>query len=35
MFSTVDQNIGKSLKCILTKFELSTSSRFQDIAVQS
>ena len=34
-FSTVDQNVGISLKCILSKFELSTSGCFQDIAVQS
>ena len=34
-FFTVDQKVGKSLKCILTKFELSTSYRFQDVAVQS
>ena len=32
---TVDQYVEKSLKCILTKFELSTSSRFKDITVQS
>ena len=34
-FFTIDQNIGKSLKCIFTKFELSSSCRFQNIAVQS
>ena len=34
-FFTVDRNVGKSLQCILTKFELSTSCRFQDIAVPS
>ena len=30
----VDQNVGVSRKCILTKFELSTSRRFQGISVQ-
>ena len=30
---TVDQNAGKLLKCILTKLEVSTSCRFQHIAV--
>ena len=30
---TLVQNVGLNLKCILTKFELSTSCRFQDIAV--
>ena len=34
-FFSVGLNVEKSLKCILTKFELSTSCRFQDIAVQS
>ena len=34
-FFTVDPNIEKILKCFLTKFELFTSSRFQDIAVQN
>ena len=28
-------NVGKSRKGILTKFELSMSSHFQDIAVQN
>ena len=31
-FFTVDQNVGKSLICILTKL-LLTSGRFQDIMV--
>ena len=34
-FSTVDQTVEKSLKCILTKFEISKSRRSQGIAVQS
>ena len=34
-FFTVDQNVGKSRKWILTKFELSTFFHFQDITVQS
>ena len=33
-FFTADQNFGKRLKYILTKFELFTSCRIQDIAVQ-
>ena len=32
---TLDQNVGICLKRILTKFEVSTSSRFQDITVQN
>ena len=28
------QNVGMCLKCIQTKFEVSTRSRFEDIAVQ-
>ena len=32
---TVHQNVEKRRKCFLTKFELFTSCRFQDIAVQS
>ena len=32
---TADQNIRKSLKCNITKIEVSTSCRFQDIAVQN
>ena len=32
---TLDQNVEICLKCILTKFEVSTPSRFQDIAVQN
>ena len=32
---TLDQNLGICLKCILTKFEVSTASRFPDIAVQN
>ena len=32
---TPDQNLRKSLNCILTKLKLSTSYCFQDIAVQS
>ena len=32
-FFALDQNVGICLKCILTKFEVSTHSRFQDIAV--
>ena len=35
MAFTVDQIGGKSLKCILIKFELSTSSGFEDITVQN
>ena len=35
MLFTVEQNVGKSQKCILNKFELSTSCRFQNIAVQN
>ena len=34
-FFTANQNLGQSLKFILTKFELSASCCFQDIAVQS
>ena len=34
-FFTLDQIFGKSLQCIFANFELSTSSRFQDIAVQN
>ena len=34
-FFTVDQNVGKRQKCIPTKFELSMSSCYLDIAVQS
>ena len=34
-FFTLDQNVGICLKCILTKFEVSTSSRYQDIALQN
>ena len=34
-FFTLDQNVGISLICILTKFKLSSPSRFQDIAVQN
>ena len=34
-FFTVDQNVWKSVKCILTKFEFFTSCHFQDIVVQS
>ena len=34
-FFTVDQKLGKNLKCIFTVFELSTSCRLQDIVVQS
>ena len=32
---TVDQNVGKSPKCILTKFELSASCRIKDIVIQN
>ena len=32
-FFSVDQNVEKNLKYILTKFELFNSCRFQDIAV--
>ena len=34
-FFTIGQNVWTSLKCILTDFGLSTSSYFQDIAVQN
>ena len=32
---TVGQNVRISLECILTKFELSMPSRFQNTAVQN
>ena len=32
-FFTFDQNAGISLECILTEMDISTSCRFQDIAV--
>ena len=32
---TLNQNVRICLKCILTKFELSTPFRFQNIAVQN
>ena len=32
---TVDRNVGISLKYILTDFDLSTPSRFQEIAIQN
>ena len=35
MFFNADQNVGKSLKYILAKFKVSTSSRFRDTAFQS
>ena len=34
-FLLLTKNVGKSLKCILIKFELSASHRFQDITVQN
>ena len=34
-FFSLDQNVGISLKRILTKFEASTPSRFQDFTVQN
>ena len=34
-FSLLTKKVGKSLKYILAKFELSMSSRFQNIAVQN
>ena len=34
-FFPVDQNVGKSLKYIFIKIELSTPSRFQDIAFKN
>ena len=34
-FFTLDQNVAKTVKYNLTKFELSMSSRFQDITVQN
>ena len=34
-FFVFDQNVEKSLKCIFTKIEVSTSSRFQDTAFQN
>ena len=34
-FFTLDQNVGISLKFIVTKFEISTPSRFQDNAIQN
>ena len=33
-FFTVELNVGKRLKCIFTKFKLSTFCRFQDIVVK-
>ena len=35
VFLQLTKNVEKSLNCILTKFEPSTSCRFQDIAIQS
>ena len=34
-FFTVDQDVGNSRECIRTQVELSTSGRFQDIAVKT
>ena len=34
-FFTLDQNVAKTVKYNLTKFELSMSLRFQDITVQN
>ena len=34
-FFTLDQNIGISLQCILTKFDVSTPFQFPNIAVQN
>ena len=34
-FFTLDQNVGKSLRSTLTKIEVSTSFRLQDIAAQN
>ena len=31
---SVDQSVGKILKCVLTKFQRSTSFSLQDITVQ-
>ena len=32
-FFTADQNVAKSLKCIFTKFEVSTFFRFREITI--
>ena len=34
-FFTLDQDVGISLKCILTKFKISMPFCFQDIVVQN
>ena len=35
VFHALDQNVEIYLKCILTKYEVSTHSRFQDNTVQN